>query len=70
MSSASYADLKSKNAPTINILVFFVNRLIVSVYRKLTFRQKYKDPWTIVALGVIPKDIFYEWYKAIEEPFH
>ena len=43
-----------------------MNRLIVSVYRKLTFRQKYKDPWTVVASEPIPKDIFYEWYKTIE----
>ena len=67
MSSTSYADLKSKNTPTINVLNFFVNRLIVSVYRKLTFRQKYKDPWAVVASEPIPKDIFYEWYKAIED---
>lgn len=67
MSLTWYADPNSKNTLTINILNFFVNRLIVSVYPKLTFRQKYKDPWTIIASEPIPEDIFYEQYKVIKD---
>ena len=49
MSFTWYADPKSKNTLTINILNFFVNRLIVSAYWRLKFRKKYKNPWAVVA---------------------
>ena len=31
------------------------------------FDKNEKTPWTIVALEPIRKDIFYDWYKSIEE---
>ena len=47
---ASYSHLAKKTAPVVNILNFVLNQLAKSIYRKLLFRQKYRDP--IVCIGV------------------
>ena len=45
---SSYSHLAKKTAPVVNILNFVLNRSLKSIYRKLSFRQKYRNPWTIV----------------------
>lgn len=42
-----------------------MNVLIVGVYQKIKFQEKYKDRWATVASELILKDIFYQYYKAI-----
>ena len=67
MSSTTYADLKSKNTLTINILNFFGEPSDCKYLSEITFRQKYKYLLTIVPSKPIPKAISYEWYEAIED---
>ena len=38
-----------------------------SIYRKLSFRPKYRDPWAVVVSEPISREIFYEWFKAIND---
>ena len=45
-------------------LNFVLSRSLESVYRKLSFRQKYRNPWTIVVSEPIAREISYEWFKA------
>ena len=64
---SSYSHLAKKTTPVVNILNFVLNRSLKSIYRKLSFRQKYRNPWTIVVSEPIAREIFYEWFKAIND---
>ena len=62
---SSYSHLAKKTTPVVNILNFVLNRSLKSIYRKLSFRQTYSNPWTIVVSEPIAREFFYEWFKAI-----
>ena len=64
---SSYWHVAKKTTPVVNILNFVLNRLLKSIYRKLSFKQKYKDLWTIVVSEPIAREIFYEWFKAVND---
>ena len=64
---SSYLHLAKKTTPVVNILNFVLNRCLKVIYRKLSFRQKYRDPWTIVEPEPIATEIFYDWLKAIND---
>ena len=49
------------------ILHFHISHLLECVYRRLSFRQKFKNPWLIEATERLNCKIFYEWFKAIED---
>ena len=60
--SASYDKLKDKEGKV------FVNHLIQGAFRRLTFQQKYRNPWCIeVTERLHIYKIFFEWFKAIED---
>ena len=40
-----------------------------SIYRKLSFRQKYRDPWTIVVSEPKARELFYEWFNVTNDHF-
>ena len=54
-----------KTIPVVNILNFVLNRSLKSIYRKLSFRQKYRNPWTIVLSEPIAREFFYELFTSI-----
>ena len=64
---SSYSQLAKKTTPVVNILNFVLNRSLKSIYRKLSFRQKYRNPWTIAVTEPIAREIFYEWFKAVND---
>ena len=64
---SSYSDLAKKTTPVVNISNFVLNWLLKSIYRKLSFRKNYRDPWTIFVSEPIATGIFYEWFKAIND---
>ena len=64
---SSYSHLAKKTAPVVNILNFVLNRSLKGIYRKLSFRQKYRKPWRIVVSEPIAREIFYKWFKAIND---
>ena len=65
--SASYDKLKDKERKNIEILEFRVSNLIRGAFRRLTFRQKYRNPWCIEVTEMFHYKIFFEWFKAIED---
>ena len=64
---SSYSHLAKKTAPVVNILNFVLNRSLKGIYRKLSFRQKYRKPWTIVVSEPIAREIFYKGFKDIND---
>ena len=64
---SSYFHLGKKTTPVVNILNFVLNWSLKSIYSKLSFRQKYRDPWTFVVSEPIAIEIFYEWFKATND---
>ena len=64
---SSYSHLVKKTTSVVNILNFVLYRSLKSIYRKLSFRQKYRNPWIIVASEPIAREICYEWLKAIND---
>ena len=64
---SSYSHLAKKTTPVVNIFNFVLNRSLKSIYRKLSFRQKYRNPWTIAVTEPIAREIFYEWFKAVND---
>ena len=65
--SASYDKLKYKEAKVVEILEFHVNHLIEGAFHRLTFQQKYRNPWCIEVTERLHYKIFFEWFKAIED---
>ena len=64
---SSYSHLAKKTKLVVNILNFVLNQLLKSIYSKLSFRQKYRNLWRIVVSEPIAREIFYKWFKAIND---
>ena len=64
---SSYSYLAKKATPVVNILNFVLNQLLKSIYRKLSFRQMYRNLWTNVVSQPIVREIFDKWLKAIND---
>ena len=65
--SATYESLEDKKVCVSSILRFHINIVLKGIYRKLTFKQKYKHPWYFEVKESIPADIFYHWYKVVDD---
>ena len=37
-----------------------------SSYRKLSFKQRFKNPWVIEFSKPLPRQVFYQWFRAIQ----
>ena len=68
--SNSHEKLKKKEHSVQEILKFHISHLLECVYRRLSFRQKFKNPWLIEATERVNCKIFFEWFKAIEDVFN
>ena len=64
---SSYSHLAKKTAPTVKILSFVLNQSLKSIYRKLSFRQKCREPWTIVVSEPIAREFFHKQFKVIND---
>ena len=62
----SYSTLRSTNLPAIEILQFYIQQVLDSIYRKLSFKQRFKNPWVIEVLELLPRQVFYQWFRAVQ----
>ena len=69
MTSYSYEVLDGKEIKVKEILDFHICKMIERVHRRITFKEIFKNPWCSQAAENIRLDVFYEWFKAIED-FH
>lgn len=63
----SYERLKSKKIDVVNLLEWHFTTICKSINKRLTFRQKYKNPWTIELFERVHRGVFIEAFKAIRD---
>ena len=63
----TYEELKKKEVKVANILSFHFARIICCIHRKLSFKQKFKNPWTINVSEYLSRDCFYEFFRAVRD---
>jgi len=62
-----YVQLDSKKIEVIKLLHWKFESIVKSLNRRLTFRQKYKNPWMVELTETIHRDIFVQAFKAIRD---
>ena len=63
----SYGSLEEKKIDIKSILSFHVLKILESLNRRITFKEKFKNPWTVEVGEHIHFSVFYEWFKAISD---
>ena len=62
----SYEESRNKQLHIFDVIKIHLEHIFQSLARKITFRQKYQDPWTASSCEFVQKDILY-WYRAIRD---
>ena len=62
----SYSRLRSTNLPAMEILQFCIQRVLHSIYRKLSFKQRFKNPWIMEVSEPLPRQVFYQCFRAVQ----
>ena len=65
----SYKKFRELEFNAKEILEFHFQRISSSIYRKLLFKQKYHNPWTIEVVEFVNPTICKEFFRAIHD-FH
>lgn len=63
----TYQVLANKHVKTYEIIQFHFKKILQGIYRRLTFKQKFKNPWVAEVGEYICPEVFYEYYKAIRD---
>ena len=63
----SYDRLTLKKIDVIKLLNWHFEKILKSINRKITFRQKYKNPWAVEVTEVLHRDIFIQAFIAIRD---
>ena len=63
----TYDELKKKKIDVFMILKFHFDRIVTGINRKLTFKHKLYNPWTIEIIEFIAPNVFYEFYRAVRD---
>jgi len=63
----SYERLQLKEFKVASVVNWHFESIIKSINRRISFRQKFKDPWTIVIEEKIFPDTFIQAFKAIRD---
>ena len=63
----TYKAYRSYKINVCEIGEFHVRSIVESVHRKISQKQKFKNPWTVNVHGIIYKDIFYQLFRAIRD---
>jgi len=63
----SYDKLKSEKIDAELLLEWHFSYIVRSVSRKITFRQKFKNPWTVEVTESIQSEVFIKAFQAIRD---
>lgn len=63
----TYDVLREKDVKVFEIVQFHLERISIGINQKISFKQKYKNPWTIEVVEFIQKSIFYEFFRAVRD---
>ena len=63
----SYSVLKEHKSSTYNLVKWHFETIVRSIYRKISLKRKYKDPFTCSIFNTIHKDLFYKGFQAVRD---
>ena len=63
----SYERLKTKKTDTAKIIEWHFQTILKNIKRRITFRQRYRNPWHIEVTERIQRDVFIASFKAIRD---
>ena len=63
----SYDALRKKSIAASDILSWHFKTVLESVFRRLTTRKKFKEPWKITVKVGIFEGVFLQFYKAVRD---
>lgn len=62
-----YSKLNEQNVSIGRLWEWHMASITSGIKRKLSFRQKIKNPWKIEVIEVIHRDVFIVWFKLIRD---
>lgn len=63
----TYKYLENHKTQTQSLVNWHFKLILTSVRRKITLRQKYRDPFTITVTSLVHPDIFYQAFRAVRD---
>lgn len=63
----TYKYLEKHQSETNKIIYWHFKLVLTSLRRKITLRQKYRDPYTITVTTLIHPDIYYQAFRAVRD---
>lgn len=67
MQMQSYDELRKSEVKVSPVLEWHLKRVLNSIHRKITFKQKFKNPWCVEVVEYLYKDIFYQFFRAVRD---
>ena len=62
-----YTLLEAKTVALKDLWKWHMVRIINSVNRKISFKQKFKDPWQVTVQEFVYADCFIQWFRIIRD---
>ena len=62
-----YRILREHSLSTISLIAWHFNSILKSIYRKISLKQSFRDPFTVKLTEIIFKDTFYQAFRAIRD---
>ena len=59
--------LKKKKVKVTEILSFHFTRILFCIHRRLSFKQKLKNPWLINVSEYLCRDLYYNFFRAVRD---
>ena len=63
----SYDNLEKQQIDVSHILHWPFKRIIESISRRISFHQKYKNPWNVEVTEAINREVFIKFFQAIRD---
>lgn len=63
----TYEVLKEKKLNVVVTLQYHLKRILDSIRRKISFHQKFRNPWVIEVTEYIAPPIYYELFRAVRD---
>ena len=62
-----YNELKSKKIEIIELLNYHFSEIAISINRKITEKEKFRNPWQISLERTIHQSLYIQFYKAVRD---
>ena len=62
-----YKSLKEKNIKVFEVLQYHLNRIVIGIQRKISFKQTFTKPFQIEIVEYLEATCFYQFFKAVSD---